>query len=242
MKLSEYMSHSDVTAPRQYGLRPLFLGVFAIALTLGVAMWAMRAARRASCESECAGHLKAITIALLNYEASYGTLPPAYTTRADGTRMHSWRVLILPFLEQERLFRRFRLDEPWNSPGNLALAAEMPKVYRCPNSDDTSRGDRTNYLAVVGNGTGFPCDFSFNLRRLSDRQRRELVLLVEVSRSEICWLEPRDLGPETPSPLDAVQASNHDPHGPGLAFSDGHCSRVKQLNETSPMRRVSRGR
>ena len=65
--------------------------------------------------------------------------PPAYTTSKDGKPLLSWRVLILPYLEQEALYKEFHLDEPWDSPHNRTLIARMPAVYRCPMEVDGRR-------------------------------------------------------------------------------------------------------
>ena len=67
-----------------------------------------------------------------NYHDVHGRLPPAAVCSADGTPLVSWRVLILPYIEQDNLFREFKLDQPWDSPHNLALVERMPQVYAVP--------------------------------------------------------------------------------------------------------------
>jgi Protein of unknown function (DUF1559) len=61
-----------------------------------------------------------------------GRLPPAAVCGKDGTPLLSWRVLILPYVEDKRLYERFNLDEPWDSPHNIALLSEMPSIYAPP--------------------------------------------------------------------------------------------------------------
>ena len=80
----------------------------------------------------CTNNLKHIGLALLNYNDIFGCFPPAYTTDANGKPMHSWRVLILPFIEQQTLYKRYRFDEPWDGPNNSLLAKEMPSVFPLP--------------------------------------------------------------------------------------------------------------
>ena len=84
-------------------------------------------------------NLHKIALAVLNYEVKYGRFPPAYTVDKKGRRMHSWRVLILEFLDSD-LYAQYDFSRPWNSPGNLAFAKKMRKdgPYLCP-SEDPSR-------------------------------------------------------------------------------------------------------
>src|SRR5947209_4748780 len=67
-----------------------------------------------------------------NYHDTHGQLPPAVVYGADGTPLYSWRVLILPYIEQQELYQQFHLDEPWDSPHNRALLPLMPRTYAAP--------------------------------------------------------------------------------------------------------------
>ena len=69
---------------------------------------------------------------LHNYHRRHNAFPPAFSSSKDGKPLLSWRVLILPFLDQNSLYQEFHVDEPWDSPHNRALVAKMPAVYRCP--------------------------------------------------------------------------------------------------------------
>jgi hypothetical protein len=66
------------------------------------------------------------------YNDEHGRLPPAVVYGADGKPLYSWRVLLLPFIEQEELYKEFKLDEPWDSPHNLPLLEKMPGTYAPP--------------------------------------------------------------------------------------------------------------
>jgi hypothetical protein len=78
----------------------------------------------------------------------YGCFPPAFIPDKDGKPQYSWRVLILPFLEQDALYREYRFDEPWNGPHNLVLVNQMPAVYCCPS--DYPSDSQTSYAMIVG--------------------------------------------------------------------------------------------
>ena len=82
----------------------------------------------------CSQNLHKIAVALQNYHDEYGVYPPAIIYDGRGQPRHSWRVLILPQLgqEEEKLYKRYRLDEAWNSPHNRPLGDDMPRVYACP--------------------------------------------------------------------------------------------------------------
>jgi hypothetical protein len=76
-------------------------------------------------------NLKQLGIAIHSYHDVHGFLPTDVRD-ADGKPLLSWRVLLLPYLEQEPLYRRFKLDEPWDSENNKPLLALMPEVLRSP--------------------------------------------------------------------------------------------------------------
>ncbi len=117
----------------QFRLRTLLIAVTAVAFALGLVTMlaamigqAREAAARASC------NLGGISLALLNYQDANGTLPPAVVYGPDGKPLHSWRVLILPYIEQRELYEEFRLDEPWDSDHNLRLLDRMPSSFAAP--------------------------------------------------------------------------------------------------------------
>jgi hypothetical protein len=101
-----------------------------------------------------ASYLKQIGWALPHYHESYGKLPPAVVTDKQGRPLYSWRVPLLPFLEQPTLYNEFKLDEPWDGPHNKALLAKMPACYM-PAWKDVGPSYATPYQVFVGPGTAF---------------------------------------------------------------------------------------
>src|SRR5205807_620844 len=109
-------------------------------------------------------HVKQIGLALYEFRQAHGRLPPAIVYDKDGTPLHSWRVLLLPYLEQDDLFRRFRLNEPWDSPANADLLPLIPKVYAA--REATAEPYTTYYQVFDGPGAAFESDRRLGLRRL----------------------------------------------------------------------------
>lgn len=95
-----------------------------------------------------------IGISIENYNVTYGELPKN-TYRSDGTALLSWRVHLLPFLEQDDLYQRFKLDEPWDSPHNSTLLDQMPSVYARPGERGRRRGHMTYYRGFSDPGAAF---------------------------------------------------------------------------------------
>ena len=125
---------------------------------------AIRPIRQAALRRQCADNEKQIGLALQNYHSRHETFPPAYSSGKDGKPLLSWRVLILPYVDQNDLYNEFHLDESWDSPHNRALIARMPATYRCPGQRaDLSSEGKTRYLgrAVRGRSSAAPSRSGF---------------------------------------------------------------------------------
>ncbi|HUE74218.1 MAG TPA: DUF1559 domain-containing protein [Pirellulaceae bacterium] len=144
---------------------------------------------------QCGHNLRWIGVALHSYHDVYHSFPPAYVADEKGRPMHSWRVLLLPFLEQQPLYDQYRFDEPWDGPNNRRLHQQLVHVYQCPGGprEPARRDDtQTSYLVVVGPRTAFPEDKCVALSDITD-DHGNTILVVEVANSGIHWMEPRDL-------------------------------------------------
>jgi hypothetical protein len=157
---------------------------------------AVQEAREAARGSACKGHIFQTAIALLNYESSHNALPPAYLCDKSGNPTLSWRVLILPYLDNNALYQRFDPAEPWNGPNNRPLLnGAWGHLYACPSDPDAMRLRSTSYVAVVGPNTLWPGDrpyrFEYPGKNLEDK-----ILLVEIPYSNISWTKPLDISVE----------------------------------------------
>lgn len=126
----------------------------------------------------------------------------------DGQPWHSWRALILPFLEQEPLWKEYRLDEPWNGPNNSKLLKRRPDFFACHEFDGKFNvpKNQTSYVAVVGSETAWPGPASIDVKQITDGTSNT-VLVVEVKDAGIPWLAPIDLSfEESGTPPDGETA------------------------------------
>ncbi|MBU4272786.1 MAG: DUF1559 domain-containing protein [Planctomycetes bacterium] len=188
---------NDVAAERPRSKAKITcLIVFILFFVVGVVfLWcAVLAAREAARDCACRCHLKQITLAMHNYHQAYKCLPPAYIADADGKPMHSWRVLLLPYLSSYDVYKRYRFDEPWDSPNNLAVAAvakEAALLFHCPSQPEVDY-PITNYVMVVGPHTISDGPHSRKFEEIIDGISNT-IMVVEVADSGIRWTEPRDL-------------------------------------------------
>jgi len=129
---------------------------------------------------------------LLHYQDKHGRLPPAALRDADGRQLLSWRVLILPYLDEEVLYQQFKLDEPWDGPHNKPLLAKMPKVFKPPLNDGAAAPGATFYQVLVGKGTAFEGDEGLQLPEDFPGGPANTLLVVEAGGA-VPWTAPFDV-------------------------------------------------
>jgi hypothetical protein len=139
----------------------------------------------------CSDNLRQLGVALHAYHYRHNCFPRYAICDADDRPLLSWRVAILPFLDQRDLYEQFRLNEPWDSPHNLPLANKMPIVFRCP-IDKSAAANVTNYVVAVGQGTYFPPQGTVKETDVTDGAIAT-VMVGELSPSKIVWTKPEDL-------------------------------------------------
>jgi len=106
-------------------------------------------ARDAARRVESTDHLRQIADAFHSFADAYGRFPPAAVIGPDGKPWHSWRVVLLPFLEEAGLYQQYDFSQPWDSPKNRQLAERTVKVYRDPAREGPPDGF-ADYAAIVG--------------------------------------------------------------------------------------------
>jgi RNA polymerase sigma factor (sigma-70 family) len=144
----------------------------------------------AAARSRSANNLKQIAIAIHNYADVHGTLPPAAVCDKAGKPILSWRVLVLPYLEQQMLYKEFKLDEPWDSDHNKKLIARMPVTYQLP-AAMPAKATETHYRVFVGNGAAFEYIKGAKFADFTDGTSN--TILVATAKDGVTWTKPDEL-------------------------------------------------
>jgi hypothetical protein len=169
--------------------------------------------------------LKLIGLSLHNYHDVNRSLPPAPHVDMNGKPLLSWRVAILPYLEQDNLYREFRMNEPWDSEHNKKLIAKMPAMYRGPNKKLNDEF-KTIYLAPIGKNTMFPPDGKkITFTDVADGLSNTIMAVEANDDSAVIWTKPDDLPMDLAKPLRGLERPGQDYF---LALmGDGSVQRIK---------------
>lgn len=205
-------------------------------------MWPQfRGAKEAARRSACTNNLKNIGVALREYRDKFGTLPPRYVADKTGKPLYSWRVLLLPYLHEEDLYRQFHLDEAWDGPHNKPLLEGIPEVYRCrthgtisKNTDATS----SHYSAAYGKDCAFEEGNPVLWDEITDDPSQTLLVL-EVSDADIPWTAPIDVKfADHPTPGDRNGYSSDHVGGLHVLFADGESRFLSENTDPETFRRL----
>jgi hypothetical protein len=181
---------------------------------------AVQAAREAARRNMSMNNMKQIVLALLNYHDQHKVFPAAGGGDVPGTQL-SWRVRILPLLDQQALYEQFHLDEPWDSEHNRALVERMPDIYKSPN--EILPPGETPYQAVTGPNTAFENpSVGRRIREFSDGTSNT-IMVVEADQGVI-WTKPEDWELDPANPFRGLGKTR--PFGFLAVFADGHAASI----------------
>jgi RNA polymerase sigma factor (sigma-70 family) len=156
---------------------------------------AERKAHRADQEL-CSNSLKQIMLAIHNYAAANNVLPHDITDK-DGKPLLSWRVEILPYIEQQGLYMEFKRDEPWDGEHNKKLMAKMPNIYRL---GFQKKDDKKSYFqGFAGAKTAFEPGKKLNFVDFTDGTSNTLGVVV--LGPSVDWSKPADIAYDPNKPL-----------------------------------------
>src|SRR5262249_28782235 len=131
--------------------------VAVVVLTLAglqVSHW-LEAERTRGASGPTANNMRQIALGIIQYADQHrGDLPSAAIMSKDGKPLYSWRVAILPYIEEQELYDQFNLEEAWDSPHNLALLGRMPNIFAA-RSDVPKEPGMTYVQLFVGGGAAF---------------------------------------------------------------------------------------
>lgn len=193
---------------------------------------AVQAARSAARRMQSANNIKQQVLGLQNYHDTFLTMPAAYSVDKAKKPLLSWRVHILPFIEQRPLYDQFKFDEPWDSEHNKKLIARMPQAYRSPGS--SAAPGTTTYLAVGGERGMFtkPAGAGDGARTggltfaaCTDGTANTIVVVEAGDEQAVIWTKPEEFVPEEKAPLKGLKGPF--PGGFLAGFLDGHVQFIK---------------
>lgn len=168
-----------------------FLGCLACAgVAAALLLPAVTAARSTAQERASENYARQLAFALNLQATQEGGFEGAAWVPPGGTEPISWRVAVLPWLDQSPLRKAYDDSKPWDDPANRPLLEQMPEVFRSPRA--TGPEGATSYVVVAGQGTVFENDRGWQRMEIGDGPAHTL-LLVEWRESDIPWTEPRDL-------------------------------------------------
>jgi prepilin-type N-terminal cleavage/methylation domain-containing protein len=199
-----------VPGRRGFRLVELLVVVAVIGLLIACLLPAVRTSGTASRRISCSNNLKQIALGLQDYHDTYGCFPPAYTVDTAGKPLHSWRTLILPFVEQKTLYERIDLSKPWDDPANQFAFDTTIRSYQCASVQLPK--SHTNYLAVVGPGAIFEGPESRKLSDVTDGPGATLMVIEVPAERAVHWMSPHDASEA--AILEAMKAKNP-PHPSG---------------------------
>lgn len=190
-------------------------------------------ARLSAQQTQKLNSLKQIALAMHNFYDVYGYFPPQALSSDDGKKLLSWRVLILPFLDQVELYQKFRLDEPWDSEHNIKLAAEIPFAYSgsrdaAKNTDGKTRMQvplhKQSVFGRKGGGTSF--------RDITDGTSNTLMVVQVTESKAVVWTKPEDLVIDATDIKASVIAQGSDKFLACLCDGSARALSSKNSNET----------
>jgi len=215
-----------------------------IGILVALLLPAVQAAREAGRRSEASNDLKQIVLALHNYHDTYNEFPPPVVTDASGKPLYSWRVVILPFMEQQALYNQFDKSKAWDDPANMTISNTKLDVYQSP-SDESLAPNGTNYFVLVGPDTVFPDYPKLPKRKMSiagiPDGTSNTIAIIETKGIPGSWAAPIDptfdsvnlrigTGPGEIKPVH--------PGGTQVALADGSVRFLSQTIDPETLRRL----
>jgi hypothetical protein len=163
-------------------------------------------------------YLKQLALAMHNFHDVNGRFPAQALYDKNGRALLSWRVQLLPFLEEDKLYKEFHLDEPWDSVHNKQLIGRIPAIFRAPQLPLEDH-EKTTMLGPVGKRAFFQGKEGVKIRNITDGTTNTIMILEATANEAVIWTKPDDFD------IDAGRLHERLFQGRdsfGTAFCDGH--------------------
>lgn len=162
-----------------------------VADTTEVLAWSLGAIRGLPHEREKTEKFKQLMLAMHNYQHVYAMFPPRDEVRdKEGKTGLSWRVHLLPFVDQQKLYEQFHLDEPWDSAHNRSLVEQMPDIYR--GGEIGLAPGHTTFQVPVGEGAAFGGPKAPRFSQISDGSSNTIAVVQVKPELAVPWTSPQD--------------------------------------------------
>ena len=174
-------------------------------------------------------NLNWIGLAMHNYHDTHKSFPAVANFDKSNRALLSWRVHLLPYLEQGPLYDQFHLDEPWDSEHNKKLIARMPPVFDSPGRKGRKPGT-TTYVVPVGQSTVFTgTNKQSSVADIRDGTSNTILVLDAAEKHAVTWTKPDDLAYD-PSSISAALFGRFGETGLAC-FCDGSVHRLPKTLE-----------
>jgi hypothetical protein len=189
-------------------------------IPLGVQMLVeqIRSARGAAEVAVNRNNLAQIGLALHTFHDANAVFPARANFDGD-TPLLSWRVHILPFLDEQALYEQFKLDEPWDSEHNKALLEQIPQVYASASPAGSSEPGHTRILGVSGAGTLLEGTEGKSIATITDGSSNTVIVVEAAPDQSVPWTKPEDLDISNEEALQTLLSAAE--HGFLALFGDG---------------------
>jgi hypothetical protein len=196
---------------------------------------AVTAARGAARRMQGMNNLKQLALAMHLSHSVDNHFPANAIYSKDGKALLSWRVSLLPYLDQENLFKQFHLDEPWDSANNKPLIAKMPSIFKNPNGKPLAEG-QTRYVVPSGKDTIFDGDKGISMAHITDGTSNTILILEVGEDKAVTWTKPDDMDFDPQKPMTGL--GTIDPAGILAAFADGSVRMIRKTVDAETFRRL----
>jgi hypothetical protein len=214
-------------------------GVTSLApIVVGLLLPAVQKAREAGRDAQSMNNLRQIGLAMHNFHDTHGALPAPASYDGDGKPLLSWRVHILPYIEQDALYKKFKLDEPWDSKHNKELIKEMPTFYKVPGGMKVDDG-KTCYLVPTGDDTIFPkgeagSEKGLKLTAITDGTSNTIMVVEAAPDKAVPWTKPEDWEFDADKPNKGLVG--HRPNSFLALFADASVHRIPKSTKDETLK------
>lgn len=199
---------------------------------LALLLPAVQQAREAARRTQCRNNLKQIGLAMHNYHDTYRLFPGAHLDDDNGRPRLSWRVSILPFMDEAPRYNAYNMNVAWDSPTNSALMSPIPQAYVCP-SHSIPGSINTAYATITGPDTLLGDGTCWSIGDDTDGTSNTL-LVVEACQANIPWMKPQDLSQNgLPRVGDPSGISSRHTGGANVLMADGSVRFISDFTDQS---------